>query len=52
MAKNWKICPSQFVNTLMFAGDLLWDAEHEGWLAFSLWENGEFKGTLPQPKHR
>lgn len=52
MAKHWEISPSQFINTLMIAGDLLWDAEHEGQLDFSLWENGEFKGTLPQSKHR
>ena len=52
MAKHWEISPSQFINTLMLAGELLWDAEHEGWLDFSLCESGEFKGTLPQPKHR
>jgi hypothetical protein len=52
MAKHWKISPSQFINTLMIAGELLWDAENEGWLDFSWWEGGEFKATLPQPKHR
>jgi hypothetical protein len=52
MAKHWKISPSQFINTLMLAGELLWDAENEGWIDSSRWEGGEFKGTLPQPKHR
>ncbi len=51
MAKHWAVSPSQFINTLMIAGELLWDAEHERWLDFSWWEGGEFTGTLPKPKH-
>ncbi len=51
MAKHWEISQCKFVNTLMIAGELLWDAEHEGWLDFSRWEGREFTGTLPKPKH-
>ncbi len=52
MAKHWEISQMQFINTLMIAGQLLRDAENEGWVDFSWWEGGEFTGTLPQPKHR
>lgn len=51
MAKHWAVSQCKFINTLMIAGDLLWDAEHEGWIDFSQWEGGEFTGTLPKPKH-
>lgn len=39
-------------NTLLFAGELLWDAEYDGWLGNSGWEGGDFKDYLPPSKHR
>ncbi|BCL39085.1 hypothetical protein NSMS1_55320 [Nostoc sp. MS1] len=52
MAQHWYISTEKFINTILFAGDLLWDAENDAWLGYSLWEGGDFKGTLPLPKRR
>ncbi|MFQ4146605.1 hypothetical protein [Chlorogloeopsis sp. ULAP02] len=52
MAQHWGIPVERFINTLLFAGELLWDAEEAGWLGASLWDGGQFIGTLPPPKRR
>jgi hypothetical protein len=52
MAKHWSTPVEKFANTLLFAGELLWDAEDDNWLGHSLWEGGNFIGTLPSPKRR
>ncbi|MEI6442872.1 MAG: hypothetical protein WCO29_07040 [Nostocales cyanobacterium ELA583] len=50
MAKHWMIPVDKFINTLLLAYYLLWDAEDDGWIDGSWWEGGEFKGGLPCPK--
>jgi hypothetical protein len=50
MAKHWMIPVDKFINTLLLAHYLLWDAEDDGWIDGSWWEGGEFRGTLPCPK--
>lgn len=52
MAQHWNVSEEQFINTLLFAGELLWDAEDDGWLGNSGWEGGDFKGYLPSSKRR
>lgn len=48
MAKNWNVSVERFINTVLVAYELLWDAEENGWLGISDWDGGEFKGQLPQ----
>lgn len=50
MAQHWMIPLEKFINTLLLAYYLLGDAEDDGWIDGSLWEGGDFKGTLPSPK--
>ncbi|MBD2510239.1 hypothetical protein H6G91_23595 [Nostoc muscorum FACHB-395] len=50
MAKHWEIPIQRFINTLLLAYMLLWDAEDDGWLDGSDWDGGNFGGSLPPPK--
>jgi hypothetical protein len=50
MAKHWVIPVERFINTLLLAYMLLWDAEDDGWLDGSDWDGGDFRGSLPPPK--
>ncbi|MDZ8089917.1 MAG: hypothetical protein RMY16_30850 [Nostoc sp. DedQUE12b] len=50
MAKHWEIPVERFINTLLLAYMLLWDAEDDGWLDGSDWDGGDFGGSLPSPK--
>ncbi|MDZ8186081.1 MAG: hypothetical protein RMX96_14665 [Nostoc sp. ChiSLP02] len=50
MARHWKISVERFINTLLVAYILLWDAEDDNWLDGSDWNGGDFKGSLPSAK--
>lgn len=40
MAKHWGVSVEQFINTLLLAFELLFDAEENNWLGSSMWEGG------------
>ncbi|MEH2161983.1 MAG: hypothetical protein V7K38_13285 [Nostoc sp.] len=50
MARHWEIPVERFVNTLLVAYMLLWDAEDDDWLDDSDWNGGDFKSFTPSPK--
>ncbi|MBD2678775.1 MULTISPECIES: hypothetical protein [Nostoc] len=50
MARHWEISVERFINTLLVAYMLLWDAKDDNWLDGSDWNGGDFTGSLPSPK--
>jgi hypothetical protein len=50
MARHWEIPVERFINILLVAYMLLWDAEDDDWLDDSDWNGGDFRGFPPSPK--